>query len=338
MGGVVLWSDFLQHVFALYGHKFAQRGIAAPDGLSPEFDLIRNAIVDSLEYFSLVGSLEERFGALDMELVSEHGFGALGSLYQGLTGAGPGRQAGITRADMAEALAGLGLEPGGVFVIHSGLQHLGPIQGHAEALHAALQDVAGSGITVMVPAANIPQFKAHAFDARTTPADASLGVFSEYIRSRPGALRSENPLDSAAALGPQAAALIRPYELAYGEGSPWRQALDLDATALFVGVGLEYASAVHVAELDCRVPYRAMKDFRYRTMGDSGPRESCYRLFARQPETLYDFARIHAVAGFGAACTRQKLGYGVLTKVRMRAIYASAVRALTENPRFFLEG
>ena len=68
-----------------------------------------------------------------------------------------------------------------------------------------------------------------------------MGAVADCFRHYPGVLRSNHPLDSFLALGPNAAMIVseQPLESGLGEHSPNQKLYDLDARVLLLGVGYD---------------------------------------------------------------------------------------------------
>ena len=182
-----------------------------------------------------------------------------------------------TRESLAEQLRDLGVRPGGVLLVHSSLSSLGWVCGGAVAVVQALLDVLGADGTLVAPTHTgdnsdpsvwqhppvpqhwWPQIRAHmpAYDARVTPS-RGVGAVPEVLRSWPGALRSEHPQTSFAALGPRAGVITRDHRLgsALGEHSPLGRLYQLGAEVLLLGAGHDSNTAMHLAEYRRRRPRR----------------------------------------------------------------------------------
>jgi aminoglycoside 3-N-acetyltransferase len=176
-----------------------------------------------------------------------------------------------SRDQLAAGLRSLGVRPGQDLLIHCSLRSIGPIDGGAATLLAAIRDIAGPA-TLVVPAQTAgnsltsraflaatagldPDGYARyvaampGFDPAATPS-AGMGWFAEYVRTRPGARRSAHPQSSFAALGPRAEACMSVHDLDchLGERSPLRWLYDADAAILLLGVGYSACTAFHLAE------------------------------------------------------------------------------------------
>ncbi len=182
-----------------------------------------------------------------------------------------------TSDSLARDLRELGLHPGGVLLVHSSLSSLGWVCGGAVAVVQALLDVLGPEGTLVMPTHTggnsdpslwsrpavprdwWPEIRARmpAYDPLLTPS-MGVGAIPEVLRRWPGALRSDHPQTSFAALGPRASAVTRDHRLgsALGEHSPLARLYDLDAEVLLLGAGHDSNTSMHLAEYRRRSPRR----------------------------------------------------------------------------------
>lgn len=183
-----------------------------------------------------------------------------------------------TRAWLAADLRKLGVRPGSILLVHSAMRPLGWVCGGPHAVVLALRDAVGPEGTVVVPthtpdnsdpatwrhpsvpAEWWPTIRAElpGFDPAVTPS-RWMGVIAETVRTWPGALRSDHPQVSFAALGPHAAKIVDGHPLAgmLGEESPLGRLYHLDADVLLLGVGHESNTSLHLAEYRRPDPPRA---------------------------------------------------------------------------------
>jgi aminoglycoside 3-N-acetyltransferase len=77
-----------------------------------------------------------------------------------------------------------------------------------------------------------------------------MGATAELFRTWPGAVRSNHPTSSFAALGPEAEAIIADHRLTspLGAHSPLMRLYERRAKVLLLGVGFERCTALHLAE------------------------------------------------------------------------------------------
>jgi aminoglycoside 3-N-acetyltransferase len=182
-----------------------------------------------------------------------------------------------TRASLAAQLHDLGVRPGATVLVHASLRPLGFLCGGPEAVLLALRDVLGPAGTVVVPThtpensdpagwSNPPvpadwwpviRDEMPGFDPAVTPS-RFMGALAELVRTWPGALRSDHPHVSFAALGPAAARIVTGHARAdmLGENSPLARLYDLDADVLLLGVDHGSNTSLHLAEYRQPAPPR----------------------------------------------------------------------------------
>jgi aminoglycoside 3-N-acetyltransferase len=173
---------------------------------------------------------------------------------------------------LASQLRALGVRSGHALLVHASLSAIGYVTGGAAAVVAALRDAVGDGGVLVMPTGtpeNSDTSRAYrrrvagmseeqrrqdrdrmpAFDKATSPAPGS-GRIAEALRTSPGAVRSDHPQSSFAALGPAAAALMEGHELTchLGWESPLGKLYDRSALVLMLGMGYRACSAFHLAE------------------------------------------------------------------------------------------
>ena len=175
----------------------------------------------------------------------------------------------LTIDSIAEQLAAVGLAAGQTVLVHSALSKLGWITGGPEAVIMALLKVLGPQGTLMMPTHTTqntdPAMWQHppvpeswitvirenmpAYNPATTPT-REMGALPELFRTWPGAVRSDHPVASFAALGPNAAYLTADHRIEYdvGDGSPIGKLYELDGCVLLLGVGHGNNTSLHLAE------------------------------------------------------------------------------------------
>lgn len=166
-------------------------------------------------------------------------------------------------------LRSLGVAGGATVLVHSSLSRLGYVCGGAQAVVEALLESVGPDGTVAMPThstnlsdpaawVNPPVPEAWwrtiretmpAFDPQLTPTRA-MGAIVECFRHVRGVRRSNHPTVSAAAVGPNADALLSGHTLEHGlgESSPQARLYELDGQILLLGVTHANNTSLHLAE------------------------------------------------------------------------------------------
>lgn len=175
----------------------------------------------------------------------------------------------LTKEDLVKQLRACGIKEGQNILVHVSLSSLGYVIGGAETLIRALLELVGAEGTLMmpsqtwknldpqtgvhweVPVEGWPLIRAHwpAYDKEITPA-VGMGVVAEMFRKWPGAVRSDHPARSFAALGRQAELLTANHDRSniFGPGSPLDRLYQLNGHILLVGVGYDKNTSLHLAE------------------------------------------------------------------------------------------
>ncbi len=188
----------------------------------------------------------------------------------------PGNHSSVSDDRLMRDLLRLGVGPGMVLTVHSSLSAIGWVDGGARTVVRCLLNVLGENGTLAMPSAT-PQCQDPAkwretkfpdaklselrmnlplFDLHNTPTE--MGAIPETFRTWPGTLRSNHPLESVCAYGPQAAKITKHHPRAFSEGpdSPFDQLYQLDSWILLLGVGFNRCTALHFAESrveNCRI-------------------------------------------------------------------------------------
>lgn len=238
------------------------------------------------------------------------------------------------------ALSALGDIGGRLVLVHSSLLHLGRCTetDAPAALYRALRDRLGPGGTLAVPAFTFAFCRGQTFDPAASPSE-QMGVFSEFVRTRPEARRSPHPMQSLAVIGPLSERLCTPdTPSAFTPGGAFSQLVEHDALVLLLGATMQSVSLVHLVEERLEVPYRYWKTFSapYRRDGHDASAE--YRMYVRDLErkaklTLAPIDRVMTERGL---LRRQPLGAGQLCLFSARDFVAVTEEGLRADPEWLL--
>ncbi|WJE50585.1 AAC(3) family N-acetyltransferase [Bacillus cereus] len=164
----------------------------------------------------------------------------------------------------------IGLKKGMTVIVHSSLSSIGWVSGGAVAVVEALMNVITEDGTIIMPTQTsdlsdpknwvrppvpedwwqIIRDNVPAFHPDITPTRA-MGKVVECFRTYPNVKRSNHPLNSFAAWGKHAEAIIAEHSLSisFGEYSPLKKIYDLDGYVLLIGVGYDSNTSIHLSEI-----------------------------------------------------------------------------------------
>ncbi|MGL5351984.1 MAG: aminoglycoside N(3)-acetyltransferase [Clostridium sp.] len=175
----------------------------------------------------------------------------------------------LTKEDLVRLFSKCGVESGQTIFVHSSLKSLGFVVGGAETVIRALLEIVSENGTIMMPSQtwknldpkrgvhweieekNWDIIREHwpAYNKDVTPS-IGMGVIAEVFRKWPGAMRTDHPVRSIAAVGKYAKYITEDHDLRniFGSGSPIDKLYKLDGYVLLIGVGYNKNTSLHLAE------------------------------------------------------------------------------------------
>ncbi len=190
---------------------------------------------------------------------------------------------------VASDLRRLGVAKGDLLHVHASLRSIGPVVGGADGVLDAIQQVIGTGGTMMMTLGahdpmewvnERPESEragllegSEPFDALTTPVQRDVGVLAEVFRTRRGTLVTDNPEGRFGAWGALASELTvdAPWDDYYGPGSPLERFVDHGGRILRMGANPDTVTLLHYAEYLVPVPDKRRVRRLRMVKGDSGP-------------------------------------------------------------------
>jgi aminoglycoside N3'-acetyltransferase len=186
--------------------------------------------------------------------------------------------------EITRQLRALGVQPGGVLLVHCAFSRVKPVEGGPSGLIAALRAAVGRAGTLVMPSMSYDDETP--FDPARTPCREEMGVVADTFWRMPGVLRSDSPHAFAAA-GPQAERITaaHPIDLPHGLNSPVGRVYELDGQVLLLGVDHTANTTVHLAELLGGARYRRRKTVAHLVEGrltwvEYGENDHCCQNFA----------------------------------------------------------
>jgi len=248
-----------------------------------------------------------------------------------------------TLADLRRVLDETGIERGDTVYCHSNIGVFGRPEGigssHelAQMYLDAITDAIGPTGTLIVPTYTYSFCRKQTFDPATTP--SAMGLLAEWVRTRPGAVRSADPCFSVALLG----------------RDPDRFCHDLPANSFAPGSTFDRFTAengkmlclnhpgctlLHYVERQLAVPYRFDKPFTGTMTVNGNSRTLDWEIFVRylsddrlehDPHPFVDLIKSTGMARW------RPLGRGEALTITARQVFDSVAQALPNAPWLLTE-
>ncbi len=247
----------------------------------------------------------------------------------------------VTRSDIAQGLAALGIAPADVILVHSSLNSLGEVEGGADAVIDGLLDAVGAEGTVIVPTLtgspeDSPDNPPH-FDVRETP--CWTGVIPETFRQRWDAVRSLHPTHSVACVGPLAYDLVRGHEQCptpCGRGTPYYRMAIEGGKIVLLGVDLNSCTTVHTVEELAESPWHLLPEPVAATIVDENGQKRTVRVRLHRWGIERDFTVLEPALRERELIQVGKIGEAEVRVIDAKGLIDTGVELLQENPTLFL--
>ncbi len=244
----------------------------------------------------------------------------------------------VTRQDIAEGLAALGVRAGDALLVHSSLSRFGHVEGGADAVVDALLDAVGPEGTVAVPTHTWGTVDAEqpVFDVRSTP--SMVGRITEVFRIRAEARRSLHPTHSCAAIGRRRDELLSDHETQVtpcGGKSPYQRLMDCGGKVVFLGIGLRSNTSFHALEELACVPWLFDRLQMLYTVDYEGRRRAVPSR-RHSSDMLRDFEKVEPVLEERGALVKGGIGDATVRVLDAAAARDIIVPMLAEDPFLLL--
>jgi len=247
----------------------------------------------------------------------------------------------LTRSDFILALRTAGLKPGDTALVQSDLLRIGPVDASPNReeilrfyLNALLEALGSSGTLVVLTSYEDYARYGKPFNRQTSP--SLSGALSEYVRSRPNAVRSLHPVLSLTALGPRAEEICSGNHFeGFGYDSPWGRLHRMDARLLTLGYSLtpDGMTFLHYVENLYGVPYQYTKLFDYPVFDGDHEIAGCFTMPVRYLDfdIEYDQRRFKQGLVDRGLATLAPLGRGQMLATTCGAVVAHAIDAFSSD-------
>jgi aminoglycoside 3-N-acetyltransferase len=248
----------------------------------------------------------------------------------------------VTVADLEAALRSVGADDCSVLYMHTGLSFglPNPELSRAELLETIYQAVRSLGVpTLCVPTFTFSFCNGEDYDV--VRSKSRMGALNEYIRRRPEAVRSADPLMSVAVVGEDRDLAENLGHESIGANSTFDELSRRQGVKfLFLGVRLgDCFTYMHYLEWREKVPYRYNRPFTGRVTAGGRTYEDTYTLFVRYHNVRpgsgsYTYEQILAERGLLRVAALGDNSIRCIGDPEARAVYLELLR---RDPNYFIE-
>ncbi len=235
----------------------------------------------------------------------------------------------IPTGALIQQLLDLGVQPGGVLLVHTSFSKVKPVEGGPVGLILAYHSASEPGGTLVMPSMSYDDD--HVYD-KTKSHCAEMGIVADTFWRLPGVLRSDNN-HAFAAVGPLAEKILasHPIDIPHGLDSPVGRVYELDGQVLLLGVDHTSNTTIHLCENMAGVRYR--RDKHLTVLKDGIPVRFEYHEI---DHCCQNFSLVDGWLDEHGLQRRGKVGHAGARLVRSRDIVEVVIKRLKENKTTFL--
>ena len=223
----------------------------------------------------------------------------------------------MTKQEIIAGLREMGLTTGDKVLLHSSLFSLGNVEGGPDAAIDAFLEVLGSDGTLLVPV----------FGA--------LGIITETLKKRPGAVISSAPVGTLAAIGKDAEALCKDHwkaDTAHGENTPFTRLIDMDGYVCLLGCDQDRNTSLHGVEALLQLPYLQSTTATFNTPEG----ESVTKTWKYYPGPHRDFIGIDRYFRESGVMKISRIGNAQVRLIKSKDLFEIGLALGSEDPAFVL--
>jgi aminoglycoside 3-N-acetyltransferase len=192
---------------------------------------------------------------------------------------------------LVDALQQLGVEPGDELLVHSDISRMTNrdtnLKSVLDNVLESLTSSLGPDGTLVAPTFNYDFCGGKSYDH--VRSKSQVGLFSEWVRTRPTAIRSFHPIFSFAGIGIGANKFLTARSnSSFGPGSVFENMFDSNTKILFLAVPFEACTFVHFVEQRVGVDYRFLKTFTGEVSRDARTWTDSFDFFVRPLDQVVD--------------------------------------------------
>lgn len=164
----------------------------------------------------------------------------------------------VTKEDIVKSIRDLGISEGDSVIVHSSFKSFGQVEGGAETVISAFEEVLTKKGILIFPTLVQKDFSM-AYDTWHMDKPSDVGYLTEYFRKREGSYRSDQATHSVAASGDRAKWLVETHghthkrigifgDTPFSADSPWAKMYDINTKVVLIGVNETKITFKHYVE------------------------------------------------------------------------------------------
>ncbi|MDD3725871.1 MAG: AAC(3) family N-acetyltransferase [Candidatus Ratteibacteria bacterium] len=223
----------------------------------------------------------------------------------------------ITKENIKAGLKKIGLKKGDSVIVHSSLSSIGMVEGGAETVIKALQEVVSSEGLLMMP---YPLGNA---------------TIAKIFSTSPGVLKSFHPTHSVAAWGKDAEKIIEDHiksPTACGKNTPYGRLIDRNGRILLLGVDQDRNTILHTVEEYANLPY--LSDYKVKYIDKKGRGRE--KVLKKYPGPHRNFIGVDRILKDADVMKIGTIGNAVVRLIKAKPMVKLLLKELRKNPALFL--
>ena len=245
----------------------------------------------------------------------------------------------IKQKKLIQCLKKLGLKENDIVFIHSSLGLIfGKQKNASELLFKSIKEIIGKKGTVVAPTFTFECCNGRIFDKKKIGTET--GSFGNWLIKKKNAKRSNHPIHSVIAIGQDSKKIIENIsQTSFGEKSPFKKLINLNAKCLLVGVGIKYVTLIHQIEEENRIPYRFFKEFKIKINKFNKVEEIRVPYYARylNKTTIYNFRKMNLLLEKKKLINSIKIGWGEISIFNFVSFYNLFNVRIKKDPFFVIK-
>ena len=224
----------------------------------------------------------------------------------------------MNKEEIKKVLKKSGLKKGDIVLLHSSYAAIGKVEGGGDSVIDAFLETLGKDGTL------------------AAPVFGSLGILTELVSKRPGAVKSVHPKAGIAAIGKDAGKICAGHweaDIAHAENTPYTRIADMGGYICLMGVDQDRNTSLHSVEELLRLPYLKESSVATFETPEGKTISKSWKFF---PGPHRDFIQLDSILRESGKMKTFMVGNAVTRLIKSRDMIDITLEAGRNNPAFAL--